>query len=82
MVNLEALYMKSICSSMDQLSKSNMSKVICLLATHSLRLNRGCTIEWHGPRLCLAQLQYIDMAHRHGKFFGALECPWHAPMPG
>ena len=41
MMILVALYMKSICSSMDQLSKSNKSIVISLGATHLLRLNRG-----------------------------------------
>ena len=42
MVILVALYMKSICSSMDQLSKSNKNiATICLGATQSLRLNRG-----------------------------------------
>ena len=45
MVILVALYMKSICSSMDQLSKSNKNIAICLGATHPLRLNRGSTFN-------------------------------------
>ena len=58
MVILVALYMKSICSSMDQLSKSNKNIAICLGATHLLRLNRGSTLQSYNNRQTLFWLTF------------------------
>ena len=43
-------------------------------------MKRVCT-----PNMCHSGSQQIFccyLSHRHGKSFGSLACPWHAPMPG